>query len=173
MGIVVVDPHAAHEKIIYTRLLAAAGEAAGAGSQLLLIPVVIDCTPAKLLDAEHNGALLAGLGFAIEPFGPATLRCTAVPSAAGNADVDRMVGDVLDGIDDHGPIEERRHRLAALVACHSAVRFGDALAEVEQQRLLDDLATTPEALTCPHGRPTVLMLDDASLRRLFRRPAQQ
>jgi DNA mismatch repair protein MutL len=68
--------------------------------------------------------------------------------------------------------EERRHRLAALVACHAAVRFGDRLDVVAQQRLLDQLVATPGGTTCPHGRPTVLVLDDAMLRRAFRRPAR-
>ena len=179
-GVVLVDPHAAHEKILYAELLdawgaaggvAARGGAAGA-SQLLLIPAVVECDPTQLTRFEAHAEFVERCGFALEPFGPNLLRCTAVPAAARATDATRLVQELLDALDTGDrPASQRQHRVAALVACHSAVRLGDALDLTEQQRLLDRLVDAPGGTTCPHGRPTVLVLDDTELRRAFRRPA--
>lgn len=172
-GVVLVDPHAAHEKVLYAEL-AERWRAAPLGdgtAQLMLLPVIVECDPRQMAAAAAAADFLTGCGFGLDEFGPATLRCSAVPAVAADADVATLVTDLLDELDDErGPVDERQHRIAALVACHSAVRFGDRVAPVEQQRLLDALIGTPGALTCPHGRPTVLVLDDAALRRAFRRP---
>jgi DNA mismatch repair protein MutL len=96
-----------------------------------------------------------------------------VPATAAGADPEVLVAAIIDRLDEReAGAEERRHALAALVACHAAVRFGDRLDIVPQQRLLDQLVATPGGTTCPHGRPSVLILDDAMLRRAFRRPAR-
>ncbi|HWF57620.1 MAG TPA: DNA mismatch repair endonuclease MutL [Candidatus Dormibacteraeota bacterium] len=168
-GVVVVDPHAAHEKVIYADLLAEWTSGAAAG-QLLLLPALVECDARRLeLFAAHS-ALLSGCGFSVEPFGPTTLRCTAVPAGAAAADPARLLGDLLDGLGAGGPVTEQRHRAAALIACHAAVRFGDELTPDAQQALLDRLVETPGGQTCPHGRPSLAVFDDAMLRRLFRRP---
>jgi DNA mismatch repair protein MutL len=179
-GVVLVDPHAAHEKIIYGDLLAAwggAGGVAGRGSaeqgaaQLLLIPAVVECDPAQITRFETHADFIARCGFTLELFGPNLLRCSAVPAAARAGDASRLVLELLDALDaGDRPASQRQHRVAALVACHSAVRLGDALDLSEQQRLLDRLVQAPGGTTCPHGRPTVLVLDDNALRRAFRRP---
>ena len=120
---------------------------------------------------EAHTEFVQACGFALEPFGPNLLRCTAVPAAARAVDAARLVHELLDTLDlGDRPASERQHRVAALVACHSAVRLGDPLDATEQQRLLDRLVSAPGGTTCPHGRPTVLVLDDAALRRAFRRP---
>jgi DNA mismatch repair protein MutL len=171
--VVLVDPHAAHEKILYAELLARSREQRpdAAGAQLLLMPVVLECGPDKALRVADEHDFFSRCGFSIEQFGPGAVRCTAVPVTAANADPEVLVTELIDRLDDRDAgTEERRHRLAALVACHSAVRFGDRLDLVAQQRLLDQLIATPGGTTCPHGRPSVLMLDDAMLRRAFRRP---
>ena len=171
-GVVLVDPHAAHEKVVYAQLLAGWDRPGATGSQLLLIPVVVECDAERLARLGAEADLVAAAGFAIEPFGPGLVRCTAVPAASATADPARLVRDLLDSLEPGGGSgAERRHRVAALVACHAAVRFGDALDPAEQQRLLDRLIDTPGGLTCPHGRPTVMLLDDAGLRRAFGRPA--
>jgi DNA mismatch repair protein MutL len=171
--VVLVDPHAAHEKVLYTELVARSRQQLpdAAGAQLLLIPVVVECGPDKALRVADEHDFFSRCGFTIEQFGPGAVRCTAVPIGAAHADPEVLVTEVIDRLDDRDAgTEERRHRLAALVACHSAVRFGDRLDVVAQQRLLDELRATPGGTTCPHGRPSVLMLDDAMLRRAFRRP---
>jgi DNA mismatch repair protein MutL len=179
LGVVLVDPHAAHEKVLYAELLAGWEPGASAprpgpagASQLLLLPVLVEVDATAMGRwAEHAGAV-ASLGFAVDEFGPRTLRCTAVPAACAGAEVGRLLLELLDTLEepDRGAAVERRHRVAALLACHSAVRFGDGLGAAEQQRLLDRLAETPGGTTCPHGRPTAVLLDDAALRRAFRRP---
>ena len=172
-AVVLVDPHAAHEKILYAQLQARWREDApeASGSQLLLIPVVVECGPARASRVADEHDFFARCGFSIEQFGPGAVRCTAVPMTAADADPEVLVAELIDRIDDRDAgAEERRHRLAALVACHSAVRFGDRLDVIAQQRLLDQVVATPGGTTCPHGRPSVLVLDDAVLRRAFRRP---
>lgn len=173
--VVLVDPHAAHEKVLYTELLARwrQEKPEASGSQLLLMPVVVECGPerASRVAAEHD--FFSRCGFTIEPFGPGVIRCTAVPLTAAGADPERLLSDLIDGLEEHDAgTEDRRHRLAALVACHAAVRFGDRIDIAGQQRLLDQLVATPGGTTCPHGRPSVLILDDAMLRRAFRRPSR-
>jgi DNA mismatch repair protein MutL len=174
-GLVLVDPHAAHEKVLYTELLAeaeaAAGEGRGAASQLLLVDTVVSVEPAALERMSENLDTLAGLGFQLEPFGPGLVRCRAVPLAAGATDPERLVRELLDSLQVAGDRPSRRRRLAALTACHAAVRLGDRLDAREQGHLLERLVVTPGGLTCPHGRPTVIVLDDRSLRRAFARPA--
>ena len=173
--VVLVDPHAAHEKVLYTELLARwrQDRPESAGSQLLLIPVVVECGPDRASRVADEHDFFSRCGFSIEQFGPGTVRCTAVPMTAANADPEVLVAELIDRLDERDAgMDERRHRLAALVACHAAVRFGDRLDVVAQQRLLDQLVATPGGTTCPHGRPSVLILDDAMLRRAFRRPSR-
>jgi DNA mismatch repair protein MutL len=120
---------------------------------------------------ERHSEEIERCGFSVEQFGPGLLRCTGIPPMSSGADVTRLVTDLLDTLlDSEGAGGARGHRLAALVACHSAVRFGDRLDGNAQQRLLDQLVATPGGMTCPHGRPTVLVLRDDDLRRAFRRP---
>jgi len=178
-GVVLVDPHAAHEKVLYAELLAAWGSSGGVAgrggeggtSQLLLLPAVVECEPQQMARWEAHAEFVESCGFTLEAFGPNLLRCTAVPAAARGVDAARLVHELLDTLDlGDRPASERQHRVAALVACHSAVRLGDPLDPSEQQRLLDRLVDAPGGTTCPHGRPTVMVLDDAALRRAFRRP---
>jgi DNA mismatch repair protein MutL len=171
VGVVVVDPHAAHEKVLYAELLGewASGSVYG---QMLLIPALVECDARRMDLFAVHGALIGSCGFAVDAFGPTTLRCTAVPAGASAADPARLLGELLDSMGAGGAVTEQRHRAAALIACHAAVRFGDELAPQAQQRLLDRLVDTPGGYTCPHGRPALALFDDASLRRIFRRPAE-
>ena len=174
-SVVLVDPHAAHEKILYTELLSRWSESRSRrpDSQMLLMPVVLECGPEQAARVADEHDFFSSCGFVLEQFGPAAVRCTAVPVTAASADPERLVGELIDRLDEPSAgRDERRHRLAALVACHSAVRFGDRLDLGAQQRILDQLAATPGGTTCPHGRPSVLILGDAVLRRAFRRPAR-
>jgi DNA mismatch repair protein MutL len=169
-GVVIVDPHAAHEKVIYAGLLDEWSSGSPIG-QLLLLPVLVECDARRMDVFVMQSSLVAACGFSVEPFGPTTLRCTAVPAGASGADPARLLGDLLDSLGAGGPVTEQRHRAAALIACHAAVRFGDELTVEAQQHLLDRLVETPGGLTCPHGRPALAVFDDATLRRVFRRPS--
>jgi DNA mismatch repair protein MutL len=173
--VVLVDPHAAHEKVLYTEMLARWRQdmPESAGSQLLLMPVVVECGPDRASRVADEHDFFSRCGFSIEQFGPGMVRCTAVPMTAAHADPEVLIAELIERLDERDAgMDERRHRLAALVACHAAVRFGDRLDVVAQQRLLDQLVATPGGTTCPHGRPSVLILDDAMLRRAFRRPSR-
>jgi DNA mismatch repair protein MutL len=166
-GIVLVDQHAAHERILYNRLLQRLRGGTGM-SQPLLMPQAVDVEPALMAAAADRRAELTGLGLELEEFGPRSLRIIAVPVEMPAGRATAAVQETLTALSEHrgdGALE----KAAAALACHSAVRFGDVLDPAEQRRLLSDLETTEESITCPHGRPTRLLLDWNDLTRHFRR----
>ena len=166
-GVVLIDQHAAHERILYNRLLERLRTGRGA-SQPLLMPQAVDVEPALIAAAADHRADLAALGLEYEEFGPRSIRITAVPvempAGRATAAVQETLAALRDSRGD-GALE----KAAAALACHSAVRFGDQLDLAEQRRLLADLETADEAVTCPHGRPTRLVLEWQELTRHFRR----
>ncbi|HLQ16059.1 MAG TPA: DNA mismatch repair endonuclease MutL [Candidatus Eisenbacteria bacterium] len=166
-GLVLVDQHAAHERVLYNRLLERLRSGRGM-SQPLLIPQAVDVEPALIAAAADHRADLANLGLEYEEFGPRSLRITAVPvempAGRATAAVQETLGALAENRGD-GALE----KAAAALACHSAVRFGDVLDVAEQRRLLADLESTEESVTCPHGRPTRLLIEWQELTRHFRR----
>jgi len=166
-GLVLVDQHAAHERVLYNRLLERLRSGRGM-SQTLLIPQAVDVEPALIAAAGDHRADLANLGLEYEEFGPRSLRITAVPVEMPAGRATAAVQETLAALAEHrgdGSLE----KAAAALACHSAVRFGDVLDLAEQRRLLADLESTPESVTCPHGRPTRLLVEWQELTRHFRR----
>ena len=166
-GLYLVDQHAAHERVLYNRLLERLRSGRGA-SQPLLIPQAVDLEPALIAAAVDHRSELANLGLEYEEFGPRSLRITAVPvelpSGRATAAIQETLAALAENRDD-GAIE----KAAAALACHSAVKFGDVLDVAEQRRLLADLEGTEESITCPHGRPTRLLVEWQELTRHFRR----
>ena len=166
-GLVLVDQHAAHERVLYNRLLERFRSGRGM-SQPLLIPQAVDVEPALIAAAADHRADLANLGLEYEEFGPRSLRITAVPvempAGRATAAVQETLSALAEGRGD-GALE----MAAAALACHSAVRFGDVLDVAEQRRLLADLESTEDSVTCPHGRPTRLLIEWQELTRHFRR----
>ena len=166
-GLVLVDQHAAHERVLYNRLLDRLGKGRGS-SQPLLIPQAVDLDPALIAAATNNRQQLEALGLEFEEFGPRSLRITAVPlelpSGRATAAIEETLAALAENRGDDGI-----RKAAAALACHSAVKFGDMLDIAEQRRLLADLETTPESITCPHGRPTRLLVEWQELTRHFRR----
>jgi DNA mismatch repair protein MutL len=166
-GLVLVDQHAAHERVLYNRLLERLRTGRGM-SQPLLMPQAVDVEPRLIAAAADHRADLANLGLEYEEFGPRSLRITAVPVEMPAGRATAAVQETLAALADNrgeGAIE----KAAAALACHSAVRFGDTLDLAEQRRLLIDLEAADEAVTCPHGRPTRLLVEWQDLRRHFRR----
>jgi DNA mismatch repair protein MutL len=166
-GLVLVDQHAAHERILYNRLLERLRSGRG-GSQPLLIPQAVDLDPALIAAAADHRAELANLGLEYEEFGPRSLRITAVPLEMPAGRATAAIQETLAALAEHrgdGAIE----KAAVSLACHSAVRFGDVLDIAEQRRLLADLEAAEESITCPHGRPTRLLVEWQELTRHFRR----
>ena len=166
-GLVLVDQHAAHERILYNRGLARLHEGRGM-SQQLLIPAAVDVEPALMAAAIDHRTDLAALGLDLEEFGPRSVRVTAVPAEMPASRATKAVQETLAALAesrDEGAVQGA----AAALACHSAVRFGDLLDTAEQRRLLDDLEAAEDSVTCPHGRPTRLVVEWQDLTRHFRR----
>jgi DNA mismatch repair protein MutL len=166
-GLVLVDQHAAHERVLYNRLLERLRSGRG-GSQPLLIPQAVDVDPSLIAAAADHRAELANLGLEYEEFGPRSLRITAVPLEMPSSRATAAIQETLAALAEHrddGAIE----KAAVALACHSAVRFGDVLDIAEQRGLLADLESAEESITCPHGRPTRLLVEWQELTRHFRR----
>ncbi|HKW60019.1 MAG TPA: DNA mismatch repair endonuclease MutL [Candidatus Dormibacteraeota bacterium] len=166
-GLVLVDQHAAHERVLFNRLLERLRSGRGA-SQPLLIPQAVDLEPALIAAAADHRAELANLGLEFEEFGPRSLRVIAVPVELPSGRATAAIQETLAALAEtrgDGAIE----KAAAALACHSAVRFGDVLDVSEQRKLLADLEGAEESITCPHGRPTRLLVEWQELTRHFRR----
>ena len=166
-GLVLVDQHAAHERVLYNRFLERMRDGRGA-SQPLLIPQAVDVEPALIAAAADHKADLASLGLEYEEFGPRSVRITAVPAEMPAGRATAAIQETLAALAESrgdGAME----KAAAALACHSAVRFGDVLDISEQRRLLADLEEATESVTCPHGRPTRLLVEWQELTRHFRR----
>jgi len=168
-GVVLVDQHAAHERVLYNRFLARLEQRSlAAASQALLLPETVELEPGQVAAAADHSERLRALGFAVEDFGPRALRVTAVPAetpADRALPALRELLTVLAG----ARADAGQSEAAASLACHSAVRFGDRLDPAEQRRLLAELEVADQSITCPHGRPTRLLLTWQELKRHFRR----
>ncbi len=170
-GVVIVDQHAAHERLVYERMKAARA-AAGIPSQALLVPVVVQLDDGARSDLLEAAGALDGLGLGLEPFGPGAIAVQAVPAALVGCDVDRLVRDVAALLAEGrgtAPLERRLDQLLATMACHHSVRAGRRLVPAEMNALLRDMERTPGSGQCNHGRPTYVELKLADIERLFGR----
>ena len=169
-GLVLVDMHAAHERIVYERLKAAAAN--GVESQPLLIPVTLRVDELSVRCAEEHREHIAALGLELDPISPTTLAVRRVPLALARADAAALARDVLDELREHGSsraIEAHRDEILATMACHGAVRANRRLSIAEMDALLREMETTASADQCNHGRPTWVQLPLAEIDRWFLR----
>ena len=169
-GMVLVDQHAAHERLAYQRLKAQMAEN-GVARQALLIPEIVELgtDAARVLEQAET---LAELGLVIEPFGPGAVAVREIPAVLGQPDPAALVRDVADEIADLGSAETLKARLDAVlsrIACHGSVRSGRRLTGPEMNALLREMEATPHSGTCNHGRPTWVKLGLADLEKLFGR----
>ena len=170
-GLVIVDQHAAHERLVYERLKRQRLES-GVARQMMLIPIIVDLEPAdaeRLL--EHRDAL-AESGLVVEPFGPGALAVSEAPALLGKADIASIVRDLSDALADENPanpLERRLDHVLATMACHHSVRAGRRLGADEMNALLREMEETPGSGQCNHGRPTYVELKLADVERLFGR----
>ncbi len=167
--LVVVDQHTAHERVIYDRLVRAAG---AGGRQELLMPVTVSLGAAAAADLRPCLQTLNDLGFEVEEFGGDAFVLRGHPNDVRVGDVEKFLTRVVEDFVQEGrPAELERRREAVLkgVACHGAVRAGERLDLAEMAALVRDLFTSPAADVCPHGRPTMVNLAARDLARLFRR----
>jgi DNA mismatch repair protein MutL len=169
----VIDQHAAHEKILYLQFMRQAEDPSrGIEVQPLLIPHQLELAPGEAAALEGLLPALMAAGFEIEPFGDRTYLVQAIPTIFERLDVPAFLRDLIDDVgqgDLPRELRRLRERICARAACRAAVKAGDALQPAEMQRLLEQLLTTSEALRCPHGRPTVLLLTRDHLDRQFGR----
>ena len=169
-GLVVVDMHAAHERIVYEGLKAAAAN--GVESQPLLIPVTLRVDEIAVRCAEEYREQIASLGLELDPISPTTIAVRRVPLALARADAAALARDVLDELREHGSsraIEAHRDELLATMACHGAVRANRRLSISEMDALLRQMESTASADQCNHGRPTWVQFPLGEIDRWFLR----
>jgi DNA mismatch repair protein MutL len=170
-GLVIVDMHAAHERIVYERLKQQ-WQQARLISQPLLVPIALTVDSAAMSEWEANQAWWAQLGFEIEALGPLQLKVSAVPGLLIKADIAQLIQDVLaDSIALGGSerIEQQVNALLSSMACHGSVRANRPLTLAEMNQLLRDMEATPASSQCNHGRPTWVQLSMKQLDALFMR----
>jgi DNA mismatch repair protein MutL len=170
-GIVIVDQHAAHERLVYERLKGQMAQN-GVAAQALLIPDVIDLAPADCERILAAAGDLAQLGFAIEPFGSGSVVVRETPAMLGIVNTARLIRDILDELvdqDDSMALAQRLDAILSRVACHGSVRSGRQMRAEEMNALLREMEATPLSGQCNHGRPTYVELKLADIERLFGR----
>ena len=170
-GLVVVDMHAAHERIMYEKLKMAL-DLDRIPTQSLLIPATLRASRLEAALVEENGALLHQLGFELAVIGPEALVVRSVPAPLQDADPAELARDVLREIGEYGAtraLRERRDELLAGMACHAAVRANRTLTLPEMNALLREMEATDRSGQCSHGRPTWTQISMAELDRLFQR----
>lgn len=170
-ALVLVDQHAAHERLTLERMKAAIA-GGGVPAQTLLLPEVVDLAETECDAVEAHSAELAGMGLELERFGPGAILVRAVPAMLGQTDVKALVLDLADDIRSLGgahSLKERLDTVFATMACHGSVCAGRALSVSEMNALLREMEATPHSGQCNHGRPTYVKLDRADIEKLFGR----
>ena len=170
-GLVIVDMHAAHERIVYEKLKGAL-DVSRLPAQPLLVPIAMPATAEEVEEAQRSAEALASLGFEVGAAGPRELVVRAVPSLLADLDVPAMLRSVLAGMAEYGAsrvLVERRNELLSTMACHAAVRANRSLTVPEMNALLREMEETERGGSCNHGRPTWVQFSMADLDRLFLR----
>jgi len=168
---VIVDQHAAHERLVYERLKAALANG-GVPRQVLLMPEVVELDDDAATAVIEASDALASLGLILEPFGPGAVLAREVPALLGDTDVKGLVHDLAREAQTGAGSNLLQERLAAVcstMACHGSVRAGRRLTAAEMNALLREMEATPHSGQCNHGRPTYVELKLADIERLFGR----
>jgi DNA mismatch repair protein MutL len=170
-SLIIVDQHAAHERLVYEALKNAL-DAREMPAQMLLIPEIVDLSEDDAERVARHAETLRRFGLSVERFGPGAIAVRETPAMLGEIDSSQLVRDLADEIGEHDTAEtlkERLHAIAATMACHGSVRSGRRLRPEEMNALLRQMEATPGSGTCNHGRPTYVELKLADIERLFGR----
>lgn len=175
-SMVLVDQHAAHERLVYEAFKAAI-DGRALPAQMLLVPEIIDMDPDRAARLAEAGEGLSQMGLILEPFGPGAIAVRGTPAMLGETDCAGLIADLSDVLDaastDKTPapttLRERLNAVASSMACHGSVRAGRPMRTEEMNALLRQMESTPGAGTCNHGRPTFIELKVADIERLFGR----
>jgi DNA mismatch repair protein MutL len=175
-SLVLVDQHAAHERLtqeaLRAQLTGADPQTGGVRSQALLLPAVVELGAADVARLLAHSPVLTRLGLELEAFGPGAVLVRALPALLGAPDPAPLLRDLADELAELGEttvLEARLDAVIARLACHGSVRAGRTLTRAEMDALLRQMEQTPRAATCSHGRPTFLTFTRADLERLFGR----
>lgn len=169
-GLVIVDQHAAHERLVYERLKREIAK--GVETQMLLIPEVVDMPEEDVDRLVERAEELAELGFVVESFGPGAVAIREIPALLGRTDTAALLRDIADDLaewDQATRLREKLDAIAATMACHGSVRAGRRLRVEEMDALLREMEETPNSGQCNHGRPTFVELKLSDIERLFGR----
>ncbi|MGD8816058.1 MAG: DNA mismatch repair protein MutL, partial [Acidobacteriota bacterium] len=164
-GLLIIDQHVAHERVLYEQVLAQL-ECRGIESQQLLVPETLELSAAEAAAVEAHQELLATMGFTLEPFGGNAWAIQSVPAILGNRDPSQTVRALIESLEGGGgaeALDDARHEMAASIACHAAVRANHPLTREEMVRLIADLERCDSPTRCPHGRPVLLRVDHEEL----------
>ncbi len=170
-GVVIVDQHAAHERLVYERMKGELSEG-GVARQALLLPEVVELDPAEAERVAARADELAALGLIVESFGPGAILVREVPALLGETDAAGLIRDIADDLAENGQalaLKERLEDVCSTMACHGSVRAGRRLTAPEMNALLRQMEATPHSGQCNHGRPTYVELKLADIERLFGR----
>jgi DNA mismatch repair protein MutL len=170
-GLIIVDQHAAHERIVYERLKASRG-GRGIARQILLIPEVVELPADEVERLVARAGELAEVGLVVERFGPGAVAVTETPALLGEVDAAALLRDIADDLAEWNSstrLADQLDSVAATMACHGSVRAGRRLKPEEMDALLREMEATPQSGQCNHGRPTYVELKLADVERLFGR----
>lgn len=168
-GLILVDQHVAHERVLYEKMASQRVER-GIASQDLLVPLTLELSPAESTVLEERAGVLEELGLTVEPFGGSTAAVKRVPVLWEGEDVEEKVHSLLDALvelDGKAPEDEVREKALVAAACKAALKAGRSMSEPEALSLVEALVSCQSPLVCPHGRPVVLFLERAEIERRF------
>ena len=167
-SLLLIDQHAASERVVYEGILRSM-ETGEEVSQKLITPLVLQLSPLEIRTYEENREALEKAGFEMEPFGRDAYSLRSIPTVLGIAQGESALRNVLGDLSSMSPTKRLGLEVIWKVACHTAIRAGDALSEAQMRQLISDLMRTNSPYTCEHGRPTMIVLSPGDLERLFKR----
>ena len=167
-SLLLIDQHAASERVVYEGIIRSM-ETGGEISQNLLTPLVLQLSPLEIRTLEENRETLEKAGFTMEPFGKGAYALRSIPTVMGVAQGESAFRNVLGDLSSMSPTKRLGLEVIWKVACHTAIRAGDALSGSQMRQLISELMVTKSPYTCEHGRPTMIVLSSNDLERLFKR----